>query len=91
MRIMMAAITPMTIPAIAPPESPLLLPLAIIVPLPVLEAAMGVWKGTVVVGEMVCVVIIPEMVVGRTGATAPTPVVVKPPAPADLQTPELVS
>lgn len=81
----------MTMPAMAPPDSPLWLEVAMTVALPVLVAAMGVWKGTVVVGEMVCVVIIPEMVVGRTGAPAPTPVVVKPPAPAGLQTPELES
>ena len=69
----------MTMPAIAPPESP---------PPPVLAVAFagpvvaGVWKAMVVVGETVWVTITPLIVVGRAGMVPTTPAVVKPPLPA---------
>src|ERR1700761_3697888 len=83
------AMTPITIPAIAPPDSP---PppdgtgVAVCAPV-----ETGVWKGTVVVGEMVAVMMTPPLVVGRRGAEYPTPVVVKPPLPAGLQRPLFAS
>lgn len=69
---MMPAMTPITIPAIAPPLRPLLLvveliPAALLAP----EAeAEGVWKGTVVVAEPVEVTVVSALLVGRINAVA---------------------
>ena len=66
---MIAAMTPMTIPAIAPPLRPLLLEVAAI-PAAAVGAADADSKGTVVVIEPVAVVVVVTELVGRMNAVA---------------------
>ena len=71
-RRMMPAITPITIPAIAPPLRPLLLVVEVMpaaLPAPDAEA-VGAWKGTVVVAEPVEVTVVAALLVGRINAVA---------------------
>lgn len=59
----------MTMPAMAPPDRPLLLLVGVIPAAPAeAEAALGVWKGTVVVAEPVDVTVVAALLVGRRGA-----------------------
>ena len=60
----------MTIPAIAPPLSPLLLTEgAAAVPVDAADdAEVGVWKGTVVVADPVVVIVVATLLVGRMNA-----------------------
>ena len=76
----MAARTPMTIPAIAPPESPLFCAVAVTPVTAEPSVPMGVWKGTVVVAVPVNMTVAVVALVGRmnaepvvTGATKPFP------------------
>ena len=66
----MAARTPMTIPAIAPPLRPLLLTdgAAAAAVAAADPADVGVWKGTVVVAEPVVVIVVATLLVGRMNA-----------------------
>lgn len=66
----MPAMTPITIPAIAPPLNPLLEDVTAAA-LPAPEAvAEGVMKGTVVVAEPVVVTVVAALLVGRMKAVA---------------------
>ena len=66
---MMAARTPMTIPAIAPPLRPLLLTEgAAAAADEEAPADVGVWKGTVVVADPVVVIVVATLLVGRMNA-----------------------
>ena len=66
-RIIMPAITPITMPAIAPGLRPLLLVVEAVAA-PAEADAEGVWKGTVVVADPVEVTVVATLLVGRRGA-----------------------
>lgn len=73
----MARMTPITIPAIAPPLRPLLVVVDVMpTALPAVDAAVAETKGTVVVIEPVDVVVVMTLLVGRMKAVAVFVVVV---------------
>ena len=89
---MIPAKTPMTIPAMAPPDRLDPDVLAEAVPFPAAVAVAGIKKGTVLVAPFVVMTVYVEILVGLIGAetetvaTGPLPPVV---APFAIHTPEL--